>query len=580
MISATRTRLQVLGLSVIVLGVYYSCVFSPVTPLDDRALIQWLVDSGNIKIGDLFLWTTGSYYRPILQLSYVLDMKFWGASPASMHLENVLLHLANTLLIYSCTRKILHRLDGADLLLSFWAALLFALHPVNTEPVNWIAGRSDLLACFFVLVTLQLLLIGHFRGNASFTYLSLVPLGLGVLSKETAIFFIPAAIFILVGGAYQKFPDSKWTSRVRSCLPLLAPYLLLPAIYLVFRFFFYLEQKHDSAFGLTRLLGNLDGGISVTKSVMTALGFYVKKILIPWPLNFTIYTVSGHYLWLGLVAVALIFLLFWRMDFAKAFILASFCMVMSALLVIALRPAWTPVAERYLYIPSAFFSVGIALFLNEISLSKSLVPALKFIAVGIVIIFAISTIQRNILWLDNVALFEDAAEKSPEFPFVRSILADLLIETGRIDEGRKMILQNQAPKGMRNADFLELKRAQVFFDTEDYMRAREIILSTKKKEDELYFMFQRLLSKVDYALLHAQPDRTQGPIFSELVSLYLELQEAYSDPFYFYQLGRLYMQFDDKKNATRFFLLAATQAPDDAHYKAAAVSLAKTLAEE
>src|SRR5690242_10177233 len=74
-----------------------------------------------------------------------------------MHLENVLFHLLNVLLLFAVARRYAPEQEGRPPLLALTAALLFALHPINAEAVNWISGRSDLIACFFVLLSAFLL---------------------------------------------------------------------------------------------------------------------------------------------------------------------------------------------------------------------------------------------------------------------------------------------------------------------------------------------------------------------------------------------------------------------------------------
>ena len=84
------------------------------------------------------------YYRPVTILSYVLDYWVWGLQPFGYHLTNVLLHAACSVSV----GLILMRLDfaaGPALL----TALLFAVHPIHSENVAWISGRTDLLAFFF-----------------------------------------------------------------------------------------------------------------------------------------------------------------------------------------------------------------------------------------------------------------------------------------------------------------------------------------------------------------------------------------------------------------------------------------------
>ena len=84
------------------------------------------------------------HYRPITYTSFWLEHKLWGFTAAGYHVVNVLLHLANTLLL----RQILLRLavPGAWII-----AAVFAVHPLHVESVAWMIERKDLLAGLFYL---------------------------------------------------------------------------------------------------------------------------------------------------------------------------------------------------------------------------------------------------------------------------------------------------------------------------------------------------------------------------------------------------------------------------------------------
>lgn len=570
--------MQSLCLVIIVLGVYSSAIYAPFNPVDDRALIDWLYSMEGASVLDLFTWTSSNYYRPVLQVTYLLDMQLWGAEQSFMHLENVLLHLANVLLVFFCARIASDRYLSKSQWPPFLAALLFAIHPINTEAVNWVAGRSDLLASFFVLLATWLLLQGLVTNSPLCSWLSLLPLIPGFLSKETAVFFIPAGIVLILCGNTM-FGDHRpglW-QRLRSKLPFLFPYLILPFLYLLIRVYFLFSR--DAGLGLIGKFFSAGGDppLVVVQKVLTGIGFYFKKLIFPWPLNFTIFQIPDYYFWLGLLLLPLLFYTLWRFNVIGVFFIASFFITTSALLVLLLRPAWTPFAERYLYLPSAFFSIAIVFLFAH--LYKGSPPRTAF-SLLLIILFSTTiyaTINRNLLWQDNLLLFEDAVEKSPDFPFARSVLATLLIEAGRVEEGKALIRSNTAPEGLRNADFLDLKRAQLLFSEGDYDQTKSLILVKRRKGEPLYYSFQSLLANVDIQLLGDVKGGEKLQLLDETINLLLELQQVYQDPLYFYRIGKLYLQNDDKKNAGKYFRLASEQAPEGAFYETAAATLAEKL---
>jgi tetratricopeptide (TPR) repeat protein len=100
-------------------------------------------------LGEVLTRRTGSYYRPLVMLSFALDRTLWGASPAGFHLTNVLLHVAVAGLLASFAAAV-----GLGAGASTAAALVFLAHPVQTEAVTYVSGRTDVLCALFALLGL------------------------------------------------------------------------------------------------------------------------------------------------------------------------------------------------------------------------------------------------------------------------------------------------------------------------------------------------------------------------------------------------------------------------------------------
>jgi hypothetical protein len=91
----------------------------------------------------------GTYYRPFTILTYAMDFALSGLDPYAFHLTNLLLHTGTTLLVLQLGRRLI-RSERAAL----FGAILFAVHPVHTEAVSSVAGRSDILVGLFFVSTL------------------------------------------------------------------------------------------------------------------------------------------------------------------------------------------------------------------------------------------------------------------------------------------------------------------------------------------------------------------------------------------------------------------------------------------
>src|SRR4030067_3703612 len=105
--------------------------------------------------------TIGSYYyRPLFLLSLTLDYSLWNLNPLGYHITNLILHAINSLLIYQIGRRLfLHNAPA------FLGAALFAVHPVHTESIAWISGRTDpITAVFFLLSFYRYILFMFAKG--------------------------------------------------------------------------------------------------------------------------------------------------------------------------------------------------------------------------------------------------------------------------------------------------------------------------------------------------------------------------------------------------------------------------------
>src|SRR5580692_1395514 len=106
----------------------------------------------NLRV--MFTKPTAKLYCPLTWLSYAVDYRIWNQDPFGYHLTNLLLHLANTLLVLILVRMILrNRLEHATMTALLTAAI-FGIHPLRVESVAWVTERKDVLFAFFYLCAL------------------------------------------------------------------------------------------------------------------------------------------------------------------------------------------------------------------------------------------------------------------------------------------------------------------------------------------------------------------------------------------------------------------------------------------
>jgi tetratricopeptide (TPR) repeat protein len=130
-----------------------------------------------------------SHYWPLTYSSFWLERRLWGPGPLGYHLDNVLLHAANTLLLWRLLRRL--GLRGAWL-----GAALFGVHPIHAESVAWVIERKDVLSGCFCLLALLGWMEWLERRKGSGLALAFVLLTAAMLSKSMAV-SLPATMGIL-----------------------------------------------------------------------------------------------------------------------------------------------------------------------------------------------------------------------------------------------------------------------------------------------------------------------------------------------------------------------------------------------
>lgn len=573
-------RTSILIIVLVVLGLYYPLIHAPYNSVDDVKMVVQLLNTEHLDLQRLFVpQGQGYYYRPLLILTYWLDKVLWGLEESFMHLGNVLIHLGNALLVYILARSVFSRIGIASPLASLMAALLFGVHPLNSESINWISGRSDLLAGSFVLLTLIFFTKSLWEEKLVWSLVATIFLVLGCLVKESALFVIPGALMLMfLRGEAKNSPNSAfpWPKiRHMAAGSVLTAggvlYLLLRSVAL---------SGGDSGVGhAAKVVSQTDGFLHATRIFFKVSGFYLKKLFIPWPLNFGISNVSDGYVALGLVLVVATIVLALKRDVVSIFFLISISIGSSALLVAFGKMAWTPIAERYMYMPSMTFSIAlIGLWIK--SPYTSLIPNTITIALSgiLMLVLSLSTADRNRLWLDNLSLYEDTVMKSPEFVPAQNQLAQALLKHGRRDEAFEIIKSLAPPQGQKNWELADINKAKVLLSeekTEEALLLLEEIINSGGTHGRaaLGLMLDIAQKKFDESRTEEQSANAR----KQLLLLLAHYEKVAVTPFDHYRMGQIYLSLNINNLAKNHFLRASEQAPVGAYYREPARRLADRI---
>ena len=561
-----------------VLGIYYPAIFSGFNLIDDPEFFGRLEDAGPIDIASLFQWTGGEYYRPLTYLTFYFDKIFWALDPGFMHLENVLLHAANTLLVFVIAEKIFLRANIDRFELPLIAGLLFALHPVNSETVNWIVCRYDLLATLFVLTSLLCIYYGVEKNRYGYFFLSAGFLLLGTFAKENALFAFPVAVFLSVSYSWKKNTGErglmlsiarKWRTAVPYSIAVFAYFMLRKAAL----------YSHDT--GLGRVKDNIVHAVSynfieLAKVSITLIGFYVKKMLVPVPLNMAIIEVNAAYVWFGVFLLLLIVGLTIRRTYFGDLFLISLFMLSPTIIPLLSKVGWTPVAERYVYLSTAFFSIAIVGACHAVLAKYKKERWILAAALPVLFTAALVTVQRTLLWQDNVALYQDTISKSPGFLKLRNALAEALKNAGRTAEAGNLL--DRAAKENPQHVFLLINQADLFLANGKQDDARKAVLKTFTGKSSAKVESLVMLAKIDENRLgNAQNTAIRNKIALDLVDTYKYIYEKNRNAINLYRSGQLSLMLGRTAEAAGFFQQAYERSPDDAFFKEAAKKLAEKL---
>jgi cytochrome c-type biogenesis protein CcmH/NrfG len=427
------------AVAVILATIVYANVSDGPFVYDDRLTvtgnpsIRELTDLRAIVLYDLF--------RPVVNLSYAVDFARSGLDPSGYHFTNVLFHAVNVALLFwlalVLARDRGHREDAAPLpetapaWIAFSTAALFAVHPMMTEAVTYISGRSELLCTTFVLASLLGLRRFLLRGSLSGLAVGLTAFVLGLASKENAA-MVP---FVLLAGELLLFPGDSAVQRkrlIRWHLPFVG---LITVAGLARVAVFMGVERGAGAVGLWhnaltevgvvwRYLGLLL--LPVGQSIMHPVAT-VTRVASPS----VVFAVLG----LGFVAGAVIFL---RSKLPLlCFGLAWFFLLLAPAHVIPLQEA---MAEHRVYSASCGFFMAIAV-LGVLALERAgrrvpLVNARVGLVVlgAAIVLLAVATTIRNRAWADPVVLWGDAARQAPDTWGAQYAFADALRGADRCEE--------------------------------------------------------------------------------------------------------------------------------------------------
>jgi protein O-mannosyl-transferase len=450
-----------------------------------------------------------SVYRPLTFASIALSWALGGTEPLGYHLLNLLLHTVAAWLLNLLLMEIFDgHPQGKNI--AFAAALLFAVHPIHSEAVNSVMGRSEMLAAGFLLAGWIL----HLRDREIPAFLCFA---LAMLSKESAV----AALPLVILGDYA---TGRWRPRLR--------YAGIAGVTLLYLAL--LRNAQGGHFGQPTIslmdnpLASLPPVWRVLNAVRVAwkyawLHFYPAVLSCDYSFNqIPMYRDWRHTLPAALAATAAVASWIWAIRNQKTGLALAVGIYLVGFAATAniLMPTGTIMGERLAYLPSAGFCALLALAWSWLR-ERRRTLAWGLLAI-LMLALAARTVKRNADWSDNLALYSSAVRAVPNSAKMHANLGGEYLIRNQFDLARRefqiaLRINPDSPDTLASFGLLEswqgnYQEAGALMEKALHMSARD-----NPHYDSMVVDFADILSKtnhVDAALEFLDREIAESPGFA------------------------------------------------------------------
>ena len=376
--------------------------------------------------------------RPVANISLALNYYANGYNVVGFHAVNILIHICSGLFLYlllklTLSLPSLREHFSYNKWIPLLSALLWLVHPIQTQSVSYIIQRMNSMAAMFYI--LSMLLYVKFRlapdkKNKSLLLSGCVLAGLLSLGTKEIAATLPFFIFLYEWVFFQNL-SGQWLNRRAPVLAALGAFVMVLA-------FIYLGSNPLDGIKMDYGAREFTPGLRLLTELRVVV-FYFSLLLWPHPqrlnlthdfsLSLSLFQPPGTFLSLLLIAGFLLA----AICLAKRHPLFSFCMLwfFGNLVIESSVIALELVFEHRLYLPSMM-----ALFLAVVGLFRFIRPqwlAIALLCVAVAI-GSVWTYQRNAIWADDVALWRDCVQKSPAKARAYTNLASALVRRGNLEE--------------------------------------------------------------------------------------------------------------------------------------------------
>jgi tetratricopeptide (TPR) repeat protein len=497
--------------------VYFKSLSFGLVYLDDNALMGTYKTIISNPLNFFWIFTqpcAGLYYRPIVDVVYMVDTILGNGSYFVYHLTNLILHILASLLLYVfllklfspkkeiATKKITKKnikiqYDDANIPknIALIMSLFFVVHPVVTRSVAWISGRNDLILGIFVL--LAFIYFFNFLETQKLKFKDyfgcIVAFGLALFTKETAIAF---PILLISFFFFPNFFNSK--NKFKN-------FMLYFGYFCVIILWIIMRQKVLAGTHMT-----LSAGLKEFSNNFPALLQYFGKTLLPFKLSVAPVIQDTPFIFgiFSVLIISVLLILVKKINYRIIlFGIFWFLLFLVPVLFAPYQSTVTHFFEYRLYVPL----IGVIIILAEIF--SKLINFKHFqnknfliFANLVIILFGYLAFSHTLEFKDKISFWESAVKTSPHSPLAHRNLGVGYYFDGKLDLAEKEYLAslnlNPAEPMVNNNLGLIYMQKKMFEETEKYFK-QELVVNPEY--DNAYF---------NLGLLYAKTGRRIDAIFA------------------------------------------------------------------
>lgn len=540
---------------------------------------EWIINNvfvHDISWANIKFWLThntlagvglkSNYYRPFLFFTFALNYMMAGIKPLVYHLTSNLIHIFNGILVFWLISRVFKRK-----LLAFLVAILFLIHPLQTEAITYISGRGDSLVAMFMLLSLILFHRAEVKNEGWLgvnKILSVIFLVLGLLSRETGIIFpvLALAFYVSVlspnhpakaeatGQASERFVESVKWGLVKTW-----PYFAVVITYGILRLTvlnflntlnFYLESDIYSENLDVRIFTFLPILWEYLKLLIVPVGLHMERggivytSLFQWPVWPVFLGLTGLLVWLRhLYKKALIFKL--KAENYQVWLLGVSWFFIALGPVSGITPINAVMYEHWLYLPMVGFWLIVFFYLVKLFdylKSKSL-NAYSLTLTAVLVIYlsflGYQSIRRNIVWGKQAEFYKDILKYEPDSARINNNLGNFYYNQGEKEQAefyyRKAVESGDAfAQPYYNLGSILQSKGDIFGAMQLYEKAIKI-------NPNLYYPYQNL------AVIYAQ----QGNLTKAVENIEMLKSLIPNNPRVYYNSALIYIALKDRGQALK-----------------------------